>query len=117
CTVESVASHTLYEKSHPYRLPGPGGLLNLEDCQFKQIDDRTARVTGSRFIRDLTYTVKVEGVRKTGYRTVYIVGARDHLFSKQYYTIKQQVIDEVNSFFHVVANGKAHIILNNKVIN
>src|SRR5699024_11675048 len=57
CTVESVASHTLYEKSHPYRLPGPRGLLHLEDCQFTQIDDRTARVTGSRFIRELTYTV------------------------------------------------------------
>lgn len=111
CTVESVASHTLYEKSHPYRLPGPGGLLNLEDCQFKQIDDRTVRVTGSRFIRDLTYTVKVEGVRKTGYRTVFIAGARDPLFIKQYKTIKQQAIDEVKSYFPEVANGTANIAL------
>src|SRR5699024_10679256 len=74
-------------------------LLNLEDCQFKQIDDRTVRVTGSRFIRDLTYTVKVEGVRKTGYRTVFIAGARDPLFIKQYKRLKQQAIDEVTSYF------------------
>ena len=29
CTVTSVAAHTLYEKTNPYRLPGPGGLLDL----------------------------------------------------------------------------------------
>lgn len=111
CTVESVAAHTLYEKSHPYRLPGPGGLLNLEDCQFEQHDKRTVRVTGSRFIRDLVYSIKAEGVRKTGYRTVFIAGARDPLFIKQYDTIKQQTLQEVKDYFPEVANGTAKISL------
>ncbi|MCZ8153404.1 MAG: acyclic terpene utilization AtuA family protein, partial [Rhodobacteraceae bacterium] len=34
CTVTSVAAHTLYEKSDPYHLPGPGGELNLIGTGF-----------------------------------------------------------------------------------
>ncbi|WP_201258080.1 hypothetical protein, partial [Piscirickettsia litoralis] len=31
-TPESVAAHSLYEKSDPYNLPGPGGYLDLKKC-------------------------------------------------------------------------------------
>ena len=37
CTELSVAAHTLYEKSNPYVLPGPGGELNLYNTEFKQV--------------------------------------------------------------------------------
>ncbi len=77
CTTLSVAAHTLYEKTNPYRLPGPGGLLDLTSARFEQESDRLVRVTGSRFIPAETYTVKLEGVRKIGCRTVSIAGTRD----------------------------------------
>ena len=79
-TVDSVAAHTLYEKSDPYRLPGPGGLLDLSESTFVQAGDRSVEVRGSRFCPASTYTVKVEGARLIGYRAISIAGARDPRF-------------------------------------
>ncbi|MCL2368221.1 MAG: DUF1446 domain-containing protein [Oscillospiraceae bacterium] len=77
CTTLSVAAHTLYEKSNPYILPGPGGHLDLTACQFIQDTDSTVKVTGTRFVPSAGYTVKLEGARPVGYRTVSIAGTRD----------------------------------------
>lgn len=77
CTTLSVAAHTLYEKTNPYILPGPGGSLDLTDTRFVQETDRITRVLGSRFVRSTPYTIKLEGARRIGYRTVSIAGARD----------------------------------------
>jgi len=77
CTTISVAAHTLYEKTDPCILPGPGGHLDLTDTKFEQETGNTVRVSGSKFIPSPTYTLKLEGVRKIGYRTVSIAGTRD----------------------------------------
>lgn len=77
CTQLSVAAHTLYEKTNPYILPGPGGHLDLRETKFEQVTDSIARVSGSRFIKSPAYTIKLEGSRRIGYRTVSIAGARD----------------------------------------
>lgn len=76
-TTLSVAAHTLYEKSNPYLLPGPGGVLDLTETRFEQETDRVVRVSGSRFIPSEKYTIKLEGVKKLGFRTVSIAGVRD----------------------------------------
>lgn len=78
-TVESVSAHTLYEKSNPYLLPGPGGALDLYKTEFEQVTERRVAVRGSLF-REQPYTVKVEGAKKIGYRVVTIAGARDPRF-------------------------------------
>ena len=39
CTTLSVAAHTLYEKSNPYLLPGPGGTLDLRETKFEASGD------------------------------------------------------------------------------
>lgn len=80
CTVESVAGHTLYEKSNPYILPGPGGALDLSACRFEQVDERRVRVSGSRLVPDERYMIKLEGAKPAGFRTVSIAGARDPRF-------------------------------------
>lgn len=77
CTETSVAAHTLYEKSHPYLLPGPGGTLDLSHCTFRQVDERTVEVQGSRFHAARSYTVKLEGAELVAYRTVLVCGVRD----------------------------------------
>ena len=77
CTVTSVAAHTLYEKSDPYHLPGPGGSLDLSATEFEQIDSRRVRITGTVFSPDASHHIKLEGARLTGYRTVSIAGVRD----------------------------------------
>lgn len=79
-TVDSVAAHTLYEKGDPYRLPGPGGMLDLHQSSFEQATARGVAVRGSRFFPTSPYTVKVEGAKLTGYRVISIAGARDPRF-------------------------------------
>ncbi|EMQ3075664.1 acyclic terpene utilization AtuA family protein [Yersinia enterocolitica] len=77
-TETSAAAHTLYEKSDPYFLPGPGGALNLKACNFKDVGNGQVRVTGS--VHEHTpYTVKLEGTRPVGYRTLSIAGTRDSI--------------------------------------
>lgn len=77
CTVASVAAHTLYEKADPYNLHLPGGSLDLHQTRFEQYDERTVRVSGTQFIRSPQNTIKLEGVRLAGFRTITIAGARD----------------------------------------
>jgi len=77
CTTVSVAAHTLYEKTDPCILPGPGGHLDLTETKFKQETENTVRVSGSKFIPDDRYSIKLEGARRLGYRTVSIAGTRD----------------------------------------
>ena len=62
CTTLSVAAHTLYEKTNPYVLPGPGGAINLHESKFEQISDNMVRVSGSKFVPTEDYFVKPEGV-------------------------------------------------------
>lgn len=77
CTTLSVAAHTLYEKSNPYILPGPGGYLDLRACSFEQETENTVLVRGTQFVPSEEYTVKLEGAWRVGYRTVSVAGARD----------------------------------------
>ncbi len=82
CTTTSVAAHTLYEKTNPYILPGPGGHLDLTKCEFIQDTDNTVIVKGSRFVESEKNTVKLEGAKCVGYRTVSIAGTRDPIMIK-----------------------------------
>lgn len=75
-TAESAAAHTLYEKSDPYFLPGPGGVLDLTGCEFIEHADGTVEVRGSKHVHR-PYQVKLEGARPVGYRTIAIAGTRD----------------------------------------
>ena len=104
CTTLSVAAHTLYEKTNPYMLPGPGGILDLTGAKFEQFTDRAVKVSGSKFIKSEKYSIKVEGVKKIGYRTVSIAGARDPIFIKRLDEILQAVRYGVEDNFKDLEN-------------
>ena len=70
CTVERVAAHTLYEQSNPYLIFEPDGVCDLTNSHFEQVDARTVRVTGSTFREAEVKTLKLEGVKLSGYRTI-----------------------------------------------
>ncbi len=70
CTVDRVAAHTLYEQSNPYLIFEPDGVCNLKNSVFTQIDERTVRISGSEFEEATEKTLKLEGVRCAGYRTI-----------------------------------------------
>ena len=76
-TRQSTAAHTLYEKSDPYHLPGPGGTLNLEGCSFHELPAGRVEIVGTRFEESDQYLVKVEGARSRGFRSISIAGTRD----------------------------------------
>ena len=77
CTRTRVAAHTLYENPSPYYLKEPSGTLNTSSAVFEQIDERRVRVSGSLWEPTDQYTVKLEGVKELGYRTVFLAGIRD----------------------------------------
>lgn len=91
CTKTSVAAHTLYEKSDPIFLPGPGGTLNLSNCEFTQEDAEMVKVTGSLYEKPEKYTIKLEGAKKIGYRTICIAGVRDPFFISNVNEILEKV--------------------------
>ena len=70
CTVDRVAAHTLYEQSNPYLIYEPDGVCDLTKSVFTQVDERTVRVTGSRFFEAEEKTLKLEGVKHSGFRTI-----------------------------------------------
>ena len=99
CTVTSVAAHTLYEKTNPLVLPGPGGLLDLNKTGFKQVGENRVRVTGSKFIPSDKYYIKLEGARKAGYRTITVSGCRDPVMIKEIDKVIQLVKERVQDNF------------------
>lgn len=77
CTIASVSGHAMYERSNPYEEFFAGGKLDMTHCVYEQLDDRTTRVTGSRFLPDARVRVKLEGSGKVGERYVGLCGIRD----------------------------------------
>ncbi|EXJ66647.1 uncharacterized protein A1O5_10318 [Cladophialophora psammophila CBS 110553] len=78
CIPRSVAAHTMYEKTRPDRLPGPGGVLHLNNVQFKQqADNRSILIHGATFVPTPTYQIKLEGATQVGFRSAFIGGIRD----------------------------------------
>jgi len=85
CTSISVAAHTLYEKSRPDILHGPGGYLDLNTANYEQLPDgRTVRVHGGTFhwTRETgsPYQVKLEAAKTVGYRTMYMGSIKDRTY-------------------------------------
>lgn len=101
CTELSVAAHTLYEKTNPYILPGPGGILNLENTTFTQNKENSVIVKGSRHIptEDSKYFVKLESAKIVGHRTISIASCRDPILINQIDKVIQEVTDRVISNF------------------
>jgi hypothetical protein len=77
CTIASVAGHAMYERSNPYHEYVAGGLLDMTDCHYEQVSEKTTRVTGMRFIPAEELRVKLEGSGKVGERFVGMAGIRD----------------------------------------
>ena len=100
CTVLSVAAHTLYEKTRPDILVGPGGALHLESATYEQLEDgRTVRVRGGKFVpvKEGEYTIKLEGARVSGYRSAFIGAFRDPILILQIDAYLQRVRDFVGT--------------------
>jgi len=77
CTVASVAGHAMYERANPYFEHVAGGTLDMSECRYEQVSEKTTRITGAKFRRAPEFRVKLEGAGKVGERYVGMVGIRD----------------------------------------
>lgn len=77
CTVPRVAAHTMYEQSNPYYIYEPNGVIDLKNCRYEQIDPRSVRVSGSVLKPAAQKTIKLEGTKLAGFRTISIAGIND----------------------------------------
>jgi len=109
CTRLSVAAHTLYEKSDPYSLPGPGGTLDLHGTTFEQLPGGRVRVAGTKFVPTDGYFLKLEGASLLGYRTISIAGVRDPIMISQIDEIIERVKDRVADNFQDLKDYQLHV--------
>ena len=94
CTVDRVAAHTLYEQSNPYLIFEPDGVCDLTGSRFVQKDERTVSVFGSVFKEAEKKTLKLEGVRCSGYRTICPATIYDPLTVERF----PEIVETVNAF-------------------
>jgi hypothetical protein len=109
CTPVSVAAHTLYEKTRPDILHGPGGYLDLNVATYTaHADGRTVVVRGSTFhsspSQNVPYEVKLEGARTAGFRTLMIGSFHDPI-------LIPQIDDFLAAVKHYIKNQHSHITL------
>jgi hypothetical protein len=77
CTVASVAGHSMYERETPYFEHALGGTLDMRECRYQQHDERTARISGAKWLPAAELRVKIEGAKKVGERYMGFAGLRD----------------------------------------
>ncbi|WP_299780891.1 acyclic terpene utilization AtuA family protein [uncultured Roseobacter sp.] len=73
----TVSAHMLYENSDPFILHEPGGHLDVTAASYTALNDTSVRVEGSKWVPSDRYTVKLEGARPAGARTVVMALLRD----------------------------------------
>ncbi|PCI57582.1 MAG: 3-methylaspartate ammonia-lyase [Gammaproteobacteria bacterium] len=99
CSPDSVSAHMLYENSNPFELIEPGGILDVTDAKYVQVDDRTVKVTGSVW-KEMPYTLKLEGAAIGRYQTIMLIGIQDpevlgrldEFHDKLLYTLNERVV-------------------------
>lgn len=77
CTIASVAGHAMYERSNPFHEYFAGGMLDMSECRYEQFDQKTTRITGSKYVPAQEFRVKLEGAGKVGERYIGQASIRD----------------------------------------
>lgn len=94
CTVESVAAHNLYERASAFQQKGPGGILDMSQVKYEQHDERTVKVSGSKFVKG-QYQVLLEGAGLAGYRSISVAGVRDPEVIRRLQDFQQAALQRV----------------------
>jgi hypothetical protein len=93
-TPVSVAAHMMYEQPDPHHFYEPEGLVDLEHTHIEKLDDRRVRVTGSKLV-EMPPSIKLEGVKLRGYRTIAIAGMTDPRLLAAVDQVEARVRDDV----------------------
>ncbi len=99
CTPQSAMVHTLYENIDPYVIEEPDGTLILNDARYESYDERAVKISGAKWIQREKTTIKLEGAKLSGYRTIAIAGIRDPLMIEQIDNITVSIKNETEQSF------------------
>ena len=111
CTPRSVAAHSMYERVDPYSQALPGGVLDTRTARYESVNDRVCKISGSQFIPDPAYKVKLEGAGRVGYRAFSIVGVRDPNAIRNLDPLLDYVSRRVQQDYPLLAAGGDHRLL------
>ena len=109
CTPLSVAAHSFYEKGDALVHHGPDGTLHLADARYEALDERRVRVRGARFEPTASPLVKIEGAGPTGFRTVFVGGVRDPVFTQLLPHMQPRLMDYLARTHPEVASGEVAV--------
>ncbi len=97
CTPQSTLSHTLYENTNPFVIEEPNGTLLLHNAKYERFDERTVKISGAQWIERKRTTIKLEGVKFSGFRTISVAGIRDPLMIEQIDNIIQDIKNAIEN--------------------
>jgi hypothetical protein len=83
CTPESMAAHSLYENARADLHPGPGGVLDVSETTYVGNADGSCRASNAMFHVSDPYTIKLEGAKIAGFRTIWMGSFRDPILISQ----------------------------------
>jgi len=101
-TKRSIIAHTLYERPNPFIEEYPGGVLDISNALYEEVDNKVI-VSGAKWI-PAKYTIKLEGVEFVGYRSICIAGVRDPYLIKSIDYVISEISREVNEYFSYLSN-------------
>lgn len=108
CTVTKVAAHALYEQANPYFIHEPDGTIDLTNCEYKQITNRAVSVWGSKFVEAEKKTIKIEGVKESGYRTISLGATRTRAMIECIDSVLEEIRNRVEMIFCGRINAKEY---------
>ncbi|CZR53527.1 uncharacterized protein PAC_03406 [Phialocephala subalpina] len=108
CSPQSLAAHSLYENPRTDLHAGPGGVLDLTTSSYQQTGERSAGASGAGFHVSNPYTVKLEGAKVLGFRSIWLGSFRDPVLISQIDDFQKRL----KEFLHIkFANEKFDIAL------
>lgn len=99
CEPQAVLAHMMYEQPDPHRLYEPEGMVDLSAVKVDALDARRVRAAGARFIPSDHATLKLEGARLRGYRTVTFAGTVDPIVIGHLDQITEGVTNQVEQMY------------------
>lgn len=96
CTPWSVAAHQLYENADPIYFVEPSGTIDTSKVEFKELDEKSVRISGASFAPSSRYTMKLEGVEPAGYQSIAMGSYNDPVLLEELPTWLDTVRAEIN---------------------
>ena len=106
CTPESMAAHSLYENAHASLHPGPGGTLDLGGTVYIGNEDGSCSASNARFHVANPYTVKLEGAKIVGFRSIWMGSFRDPILISQI----DRFLEDVRAHIKKAAQEEEHTV-------